>query len=318
MLNVFIWSGYLPPETVKAFEARERVRVNVDLYDSLEALLAKLQAGNAGYDVVCPSNYAVEILLAQGLLQPLDHSALPHLANIDPAYLDRDFDRGNRVSVPYFAGTCGIGYRRSRVGEVDSWAALWDPRWRGRVLMLDDARETFGAALKRLGRSVNELREPVLLEAQRLLLQQKPLVRAYDSASFKDALLAGDVWLAQGWNGDLARVLELDRDLAYVVPREGSTGFIDSLAIPRGAAHPELAHAFLDFVMEAPVAAQICQTMRYTTPNRAALALLPPSVRENPAIFPPEGTRERAELLRDIGGATVLYDRLWTEVKSAR
>jgi spermidine/putrescine transport system permease protein len=318
VLNVFIWSGYLPPETVKAFEARERAHVNLDLYDSLEALLAKLQAGNAGYDVVCPSNYAVEILLAQGLLQPLDHSALPHLRNVDPAYLDRDFDRGNRHSVPYFAGTCGIGFRRSRVGEVDSWAALWDPRWRGRVLMLDDARETFGAALKRLGRSVNELQEPVLLDAQRLLLQQKPLVRAYDSASFKDALLAGDVWLAQGWNGDLARVLELDPDLAYVVPREGSTGFIDSLAIPSGAAHPALAHAFLDFVMEAPVAAQICETMRYTTPNRAALALLPPSVRANPAIFPPEGTRERAELLRDIGSATVLYDRLWTEVKSAR
>ena len=238
VLNVFIWSGYLPPETVKAFEARERVRVNVDLYDSLEALLAKLQAGNAGYDVVCPSNYAVEILLAQGLLERLDHSALPHLANLDPAYLDRDFDRGNAHSVPYFAGSCGIGYRRSRVGSVDSWAALWDPRWRGRVLMLDDARETFGAALKRLGRSVNTTDEPTLREAQALLLRQKPLVRAYDSASFRDALLAGDVWLAQGWNGDLARALELDPDLAYVVPEEGSTGFIDSLAIPEGRRAP--------------------------------------------------------------------------------
>lgn len=318
VLNVFIWSGYLPPETVKAFEAREHVRVNLDLYDSLEALLAKLQAGNAGYDVVCPSNYAVEILLAQNLLLPLDHSALPHLKNLDPAYLDRDFDPGNRHSVPYFAGSCGIGYRKSRVGAVDSWASLWDPRWRGRVLMLDDARETLGAALKRRGHSVNTLEEPLLREAQQLLLLQKPLVRAYDSANFKDALLAGDVWLAQGWNGDLARALALDPDLAYVVPKEGSTGFIDSLAIPRDALHPRLAHAFLDYVMEADVAARICAAMRYTSPNRAALALLPRAVRENPAIFPDAATRDRAELLRDIGGATVLYDRLWTEVKSAR
>ncbi len=318
VLDVFIWSGYLPPETVKAFEARSGARVNVDLYDSLEALLAKLQAGNAGYDLVCPSNYAIEVLRAQGLLQRLDLSALPHLRNLDPAYLDRDFDPGNRHSVPYFTGTCGIGFRRSRVGTVDSWAALWDPRYAGRILMLDDPRETVGAALKRLGRSVNTSDEPTLREAQRLLLQQKPLVRAYDSGSFKDKLLAGDVWLAQGWNGEIARVMDLDPDLGYVVPKEGGTAFIDSLAIPRDARHPALAHAFIDFVMEAEVAAHICEAMRYTTPNRAALALLPSSVRNHPAIFPDRDTLGRAELLRDIGDATVLYDRLWTEVKAAR
>jgi spermidine/putrescine transport system permease protein len=318
VLNVFIWSGYLPPETVKAFEARHGVRVNVDLFDSLEALLAKMQAGNTNYDVVCPSNYAVEILLKQGLLRPLDHSALPHLRNVDPAWLDRDFDPGNRHSVPYFTGTCGIGYRKSRVGEVDSWAALWDPRWKGRVLMLDDARETFGAALKRLGKSVNTADEPTLREAQRLLLEQKPLVRAYDSANFEDALLAGDVWLSQGWNGEFARVMDLDPDIAYVVPKEGSTTYLDSLAIPKGAPHPELAHAFLDFVMEARSAADICRSMRYTSPNRAALALLPPGIRDHPAIFPPAEVLARTELLRDIGPATLLYDRLWTEVKTAR
>jgi spermidine/putrescine transport system permease protein len=318
VLNVFIWSGYLPAETVKAFEARQGVRVNVDLFDSLEALLAKMQAGHTNYDVICPSNYAVEILLKQGLLRPLDHSALPHLRNVDPAWLDRDFDPGNRHSVPYFTGTCGIAYRRSRVGEIDSWAALWDPRWAGRVLMLDDARETFGAALKLLGRSVNTADEPTLRLAQRLLLEQKPLVRAYDSASFEDALLAGAVWLAQGWNGEFARVMDLDPDIAYVVPREGSTTYLDSLAIPADAPHPELAHAFLDFAMEAPVAAEICRSMRYTSPNRAALVLLPRRVRDHPAIFPPADVLARTELLRDIGPATLLYDRLWTEVKTAR
>jgi spermidine/putrescine-binding protein len=294
------------------------VRVRIDLYDSLEALLAKMQAGNAGYDVVCPSNYAVEILLAQGLLLPLDHSALPHLANVDPAYLDRDFDPGNRHSVPYFTGSCGIGYRKSRTGPIDSWAALWDSRFRGRVLMLDDARETFGAALQRLGRSVNTVDERTLRRARDLLILQKPLVRAYDSANFEDALLAGDVWLAQGWNGEFARVMDLDADIAYVVPKEGSTSFIDSLVIPRGAPHSALAHAFLDFTMEAETAATICRAMRYTTPNRAALALLPPAIRNHPAIFPPADVVSRLELLRDIGPATVLYDRMWTEVKAAR
>jgi len=318
VLNVFIWSGYLPPETVKAFEARRGVRVRVDLYDSLEALLAKMQAGNAGYDVICPSNYAVEVLVAQGLLRPLDHTALPHLVNVDPAYLDRDFDPGNRHSVPYFTGSCGIAYRKSRTGPIDSWAALWDPRFRGRVLMLDDARETLGAALKRLGRSANTVDEATLGRARDLLVLQKPLVRAYDSANFEDALLAGDVWLSQGWNGEFARVMDVDPDIAYVVPKEGSTSFIDSLAVPTGAPHPELAHAFLDFAMEAKTAAAICRAMKYTTPNRAALALLPPAIRNHTAIFPPPDVVSRLELLRDIGPATVLYDRMWTEIKAAR
>jgi spermidine/putrescine transport system permease protein len=317
-LNVYIWSNYIAPETVRRFEERHGVRVNVDLYDTNEALLAKVQSGNVDYDVLCPSNYSVQILLAQGLLRPLDHSRLPHLANLDPAFLDRPHDPANRYSVPYFWGTAGIAYRRSRVGTVDSWAALWDPRYRGRILMLDDARETFGAALKRLGKSLNTTDPAALREAQGLLIEQKPLVRAYNSSNFEDVLLSGDVWLAQGWNGQFARAMEQDPDIAYVIPKEGSSLFLDSLTIPTSAPHPELAHAFLDFVMEADVAAEICRTMRYSSPNRAALELLPDAIRRQPAIFPPPDVLARTELIEDLGEATVLYDRLWTEVKTGR
>jgi spermidine/putrescine transport system permease protein len=318
VLNLYIWSGYIAPETLKRFEARHGARVNVDLYDSLEALLAKVQAGNADYDVICPSNYAVQALVHQGLLRPLDHAALPHRANLDPRFVDRHFDPGNRYSMPYFWGTAGIGYDRARTGPVDSWAALWDPRFRGRILMLDDARESLGAALKRLGLSFNATAPDALRRAQGLLLLQKPLVRTYNSASFDDALISGDVWLAHGWSGQFAKAMAERPGLGYVVPKEGSSLFLDSLAIPRSAPHPELAHAFLDFVMEAEVAAEICRTMYYSTPNRAAVPLLPEALRRNPAVFPPEADLARAELIEDIGEATVLYDRLWTEVKTAR
>ena len=318
VLNLYIWSNYIAPETVRKFEQRHGVRVNIDLYDSNEALLAKIQAGNAAYDVVCPSNYSIQILRAQDLLLPLDHSALPHRVNLEPALLDKSYDPGNRYSMPYFWGTCGIGYDRRRTGPVDSWDALWDARWKGRILMLDDARETLGAALKRRGRSLNATDEGWLRDAQRQLIDQKPLVRVYDSGAFDAALLSGDVWLAQGWSGQLAKVRAENPDLEYVVPREGSSLFVDSLAIPRSAPHPELAHAFLDFVMEAEVAAEICRTMQYSTPNRAAVPLLPPEITGNPAIFPPPDVLRRVELIEDIGEATVLYDRLWTEVKAER
>jgi spermidine/putrescine transport system permease protein len=318
VLNLYIWSNYIAPETIQKFEARLGVRVNVDLYDTNEALLAKIQGGNVAYDLLVPSNYPIQILLSQDALLPLDHSALPNLRNADPALLDRDYDRGNRYSVPYFWGTCGIAFRKSKVGRVDSWGELWNPRYTGRVLMLDDSRETIGAALKWKGRSYNTVDPGPLDEAKRLLILQKPLVRTYDSGNFHDVLLSGDVWIAQGWNGQFAKVMAHEPDIDYVIPREGGSLFIDSLVIPRTAPNPALAHAFIDFTLEPEIAAEICRTMRYSSPNRAALPLLPPEVRGNPAIFPPQEVMARLELIEDLKEATVLYDRIWTEVKTAR
>jgi spermidine/putrescine transport system permease protein len=319
VLNLFIWSNYIAPETLRKFEQRYGVRVNVDLYDSNEALLAKLQAGNAGYDIVCPSDYSVHVLRTQGLLRPVDRRRLPHLRNVDPSFLDRPFDPGNRHSAPYFWGTAGIAYHRRRVAApVDTWGALWDARYRGRILMLDDAREAFGAALKWKGHSLNTTDERLLLEARDRLVLQKPLVRAYNSTNFEDVLLSGDVWLAQGWNGQFAKAMEQDPDVVYVIPREGATLFIDSLAIPIDARNVDLAYAFIDFTLEADIAAEICRTMKYSSPNRAAWPLLPDGIRGNTAIFPPREALARLELIEDLGEATVLYDRLWTEVKAER
>jgi spermidine/putrescine-binding protein len=316
VLNVYIWSNYIAPETLRRFEELHDVKVNVDLYDSNEALLAKMQAGNADYDVVCPSNYVVETLRQTGGLLELDHSALPSLHHLAPRFVDQPHDPGNRYSVPYFWGTAGIAYRRSKTGPVDSWDALWDPRFAGRILMLDDPRETLGTALRRVGHTYNETDPARLREAQRMLAQQRPLVRAYDSASFDSALLSGDVWLAQAWSGQIARAMDEDPDIAWVIPKEGASLFLDSLAIPRTAPHPELAHAFLEYVLQPEIAAEITRTMRYSTPNASALPLLPDELRRNPAMFPTAEDLARTELINDVGEATVLYERLWTEVKS--
>ena len=318
VLNLYIWSNYIAPETVKKFEDRLGVRVNLDVYDTNEALLSKVSAGNVPYDVLCPSNYIVEILARQGVLKPLDHARLKNLRHLDPRFMNRAFDPGNRYSIPYFWGSAGIGYRKSQTGAVDSWAALWDERFKGRVLMLDDPRETMGAALKWKGRSLNTTNEGELREAQRLLIGQKPLVKVYDSANYHDVLLSGDVVVAQGWNGQFAKVLDQDQDLDYVIPKEGSSYFIDCLVVPTSAPHENLAHAFLDFVMEPEIAAEICLTMGYSTPNRGAVPFLPEKIRKNHAIFPSDLEIARLELIGDVGETTVLYDRLWTEVKTSR
>ena len=291
MLNLYIWSNYIAPETVHKFEERHGVRVNLDIYDTNEALLAKVQAGNAAYDVLCPSNYPIEILRAPGAAAPLDHSALPHLSNLDPRFVDRDYDRGNRYSVPYFWGTCGHRLQpAARTGPVDSWAALWDPRFKGRVLMLDDARETLGAALKWKGHSLNatdpaELRDgPAPAAATR-----SRWCKVYDSANYDDVLLSGDVWLAQGWNGQFAKAHGPGPGPRLRDPEGGraacsSTAWSSRLA-PRTRSWPTPSSTSRWSPRSRPRSAAPCATRRPTArPCRCCRR----RSANNPAIFPPD------------------------------
>jgi spermidine/putrescine transport system permease protein len=316
-LNLHIWSGYIERETLRKFEERFAARVNLEFYDSNEAVLAKLQAGNVAYDLVVPSDYMVTILVKENLLAPLDFSRLPHFSNVDPQFLGIPGDPGNRYSVPYVWGTTGIGYRSDRVpGEIRGWANLWDPALRNRILMLDDMRENFAAALKKMGHSLNSADPKLLREARDQLMEQKPLVRAYNSSNFEDVLLSGDAWVAQAFNGQIYRAHLENPAVQYVIPEEGCTLSVDSLVIPVSAPHKELAHQFIDWVLEAEVAAEICNTTLWSTPNRAALALLDPSVRASPILFPPPARLANLEMMRDLGETTVLLSRYWTEIKS--
>ncbi|HEX4966329.1 MAG TPA: spermidine/putrescine ABC transporter substrate-binding protein [Thermoanaerobaculia bacterium] len=318
VVNVYIWTNYLPQEVVDEFERRTGIHANVDTFDSNEAVLGKLQSGVAGYDVAVPSDYMLKILIPQGLVQPLDHGRLPHLKNLDPRFLDQKYDPGNGHSVPYLWGTTGIGFDKTKVQPaVDSWAALFDPRHAGRILMLDDQREAFGAALKLMGRSINEKDPAVLRQAAERLKKQKPLVRTYNSSDFANLLAAGDVDVAQGYNGEMAEVVAKSAGrLAYVIPKEGGTLWIDNLAIPKGARNLEAAYAFLDFVMEPEIAAKIVNHVHYASANQAALPLIDAKVKNDPSIYPPQDVLKRCELIEDLGETTQLVDQLWTEVKA--
>jgi spermidine/putrescine-binding protein len=316
-LNVYIWTNYLPDDVIAEFQKRTGIRLAVDTYDSNESVLAKLQSGVADYDVVVPSDYMVRTLISQGLLHDLDRARLSHFGNLDPRFVDRSFDPGNRHSVPYLWGTTGIGYDKTKVGNVDSWGALFDERYAGRILMLDDMREAFGAALRFQGRSINERDPAALRRAADLLRRQKRLVRTYNSSDFANLLEAGDVDLAEGWNGELSKVAAAHPDrLAYVVPKEGATLWLDSLAIPAKARHLDEAYAFFDFVLEPEIAARIVDGVRYASANRAALPRIDAAIRNDPAVYPPKEVLDRCELIEDLGATTPLLDQLWTEVKA--
>jgi spermidine/putrescine transport system permease protein len=316
-LNIYIWSNYLPENVIAEFERRYDAKINVELYDSNEALLAKLQSGSATFDIVVPSDYMVTILKEQGLLEELDRDRVTNFSNLDPQFAGLAYDLTNRFSVPYMWGTTGIAYRKDRVaGPVDSWSALWDVHYRDRLSMLDDVREAFGATLKFMGKSLNSDEPQDVAAAAALLTQQKPLLKAYDSGGFDQLLLSGDVWIAQAYSGQIAKAMAENSNIGYIIPKEGCTLFVDNLCIPRAAKNRELAAAFINYVLEARTAGEIANGTGYSSPNLAARAFIRPDRLANEAAYPPRESLERCELIKEIGPAISLYDRYWTEVKS--
>jgi spermidine/putrescine transport system permease protein len=316
-LNVFIWSNYLPESVIAEFERRFDAKLNIELYDSNEALLAKLQSGAASYDIVVPSDYMVTVLREQGLLSELNRDLISNISNLDPRFVGLAYDPNNEHSVAYMWGTTGIAYRKDKVGApIESWAALWDRRYKDRLSMLDDVRETLGAALKFMGKSLNSTDPAELEQAARLLFEQKPLVKAYDSGGFDQLLLSGDVWIAQSYSGQIAKAMMENPLIGYVIPKEGCTIFVDNLCVPRSSRRRELAHAFINFALEPRTAADIANGTGYSSPNFAARGLIRPDLLANEAAYPPREALDRCELIRELGPAIGLYDRLWTEIKS--
>ena len=317
-LNLYIWSEYLPQEVIDEFTRRTGIAVHYDLYDSNESVLEKLQSGVADYDLVVPSDYMVRILAYLKLLRPIDRARLPAFANLDPRFLNQDFDPGNRYSMPYVWGTTGYGYDRRRArGTPDSWAPLFDPANRGQILMLDDMRECFAVALKHLGHSLNSTDPKVLREAADLLKKQKPLVKTYNSGDYENILAAGDVWFAHGYNGQIAKVAAREPEkLGYVLPREGATIWMDSVCLPRGARNVESIYAFLNYVLDPEVDARIVNGISYASANVPARKFIKPEILDDPAVYPPDSALEKCEFIKDIGDATELMDEYWTEIKA--
>jgi spermidine/putrescine-binding protein len=317
-LNIYIWSEYLPKEVTDEFTRRTKIAVSVDTYDSNETLLAKLGAGVSGYDLVVPSDYVIQPLIRQHLLKELDHAQLPNLANDDPHFHNQHFDRDNKYSIPYLWGTTGLAYNKKQIaGTIDSWDVLFDPRYSGKILMLNDMRECFVVALKKLGKSANETNPAILQQAADLLKTQHPLVRTYDSENYDNTLASGDVWLAHGWNGQLAKVVAAHpADFAYILPKEGGTLWLDNLAIPATAPHASAALQFMNYIMEPAINAKIVNAVNYASPNRAAQQFIDPKILNDHNIYPDINHLANWEFLDDLGKTTRTMSQLWTEIKA--
>lgn len=316
VLHYFTWSDYAGPEVIEAFEREAGAKVVVDTFGSNEELLAKLQSGAVGYDVTVPSDFMVAVMIKLGLLAELDLARIPNAALLFDHLQHLPFDPDHRYSLPYVWGTVGIGYDAAVVPEEPrSWEVLWDPRYRGRISLLNDQREVFGMALRALGTSMNSRDSKTIGRAKEKLLVQKPLVKTYTSENYDQLLASGDVVLAHGWGGAVARAASLRPSIKYVIPQEGATIWADCLVVLKSSRQKELAMRFINYLLERDVAAKTTNRILFASSNREAKPYVDPQLRDNPAVYPPASTFERLEWMQDVGEAIRLYDRGWTELK---
>ena len=319
-LNVYNWDTYIGETTLTTFTDTTGIAVQYDLFANNEELFAKLKAGNPGYDVIFPSDSYVADMISLNMLMPIDHGKIPNLKNIDPDpnFSNPAFNPGLKFGVPYMWGTIGVGYRKSKVETPTSWGDLLDSdKYSQRIALLADARSVMGIALKYLGYSMNTTNQDELDKVRDLLVKQKPHIKTFAPDSGQDLLLSGEVDIVMEWNGDIISTMEEDADLAYVVPKEGTQVWTDNVCIPVGAPHPENAHAFLNHIHDPEVNAEIANTIKYATANKAAKAFLPTEDLANPAIYPPSEVVSNSESLVSVGDFTPMYDRAWTEILAA-
>lgn len=316
-LYLYNWDAYLDPELVATFEEAQGCRVVQDVFDSNEMLEAKMKGGAADYDVVFPSSYFAARMFEQGLLQKLDRAKLPNLKNVDAAVLAKVPDPEMAYSVPYMMGCSGLAYLKSQVPSFEpSWTMLARADLQSRTTLLNDIRETLGAALKTLGYSNNSADPEELKKAARLVLEWKKVAAKFDNEQYKNGIASGEFKLVHGYVCDLLQVAGENEDIAVVLPREGTQLAVDLMVIPAKSRNPELAHAFINFIHEPENAAANTEWVMSMCPNSASYDIIDPEVRANKAIFPDADVMAKSELLRDVGAAIETYNRLWDAIKT--
>ncbi|MEM7178405.1 MAG: spermidine/putrescine ABC transporter substrate-binding protein [Pseudomonadota bacterium] len=319
-VNFYNWDTYIGETTIDDFTKATGIDVQYDLYADNDELFAKLKNGNPGYDLIVPTNDYVERMIEAGMLEPLDHSKIPNIKNLDPAFLDRPFDPNRKYSLPYMWGTIGIGYRKSAVKSTpDSWAdLLTSDEYAGRIALLGDGQTVFQMCLKLMGKSLNDWSDENIAAAEAMIIKQKPNITAFAPDNGQDLLLAGEVDVVMEWNGDILQAMDEDEDIGYAVPKEGGLVWEDGLCIPKGAPNPQAALEMINFLLDPEVGAAIADFIYYATPNEASKLLMSDEYLQNPAVFPSKEAMAKLEPSIYPGQAIIeKIDAAWTRVKAA-
>lgn len=310
-LSLFCWAEYIPQGVIDDFAKETGIKVAVENYASNEELIGKLLAGGGKYDLIQPSEYALDRLIKANLLLKLNHDLLPNLKNLAPEFQRLSFDPGNHFSVPYLAGFVGICFNKEKIkNPINNFRDVFVQEHAKRIVIINDAREIVSWALADIGLDVNDINENTLRKVTPILEKWIPLVSIFDSDSPKTALFNGQADIGIIWSGEAAILINADKRFDFVLPENGAHFFIDSIAIPKNASHPTNAHLFINYLLRPDVGKRISDIFPYYNPNLASRMLLGQEQLSNQAAYPPASAVLKMQVFRDIGEQAVAVDRL--------
>lgn len=318
-LNVFNWGDYIEEEVLASFTETTGIQVNYTTYATNEDMYTKIKNGGSEYDVLFPSDYMIEKMIKEDMLETLDLNNIPNMEHIDGRFRNLPYDPNETYSVPYMWGTLGILYNTTMVEEeIDSWDILWDEKYSKSIFMYDSLRDSIGIALKRLGYSLNTLNANDLKAAKDILIEQKPIVRAYVGDSVKHSMIGREAAMALVYSGDAIFCMEENDELDYVVPVEGSNVWYDAMVIPKDSKHKKEAEMFINYLCEPEIALLNTEYIGYSTVNASAFKMLPEETQNDPVYWTPDDVFYKCETFLDLGDFLAEYNKAWTEILASK
>jgi spermidine/putrescine transport system substrate-binding protein len=315
-LRIFNYDTYIDPSILDTFQQRTGAVIQYDTYDNQDEMYEVVLAGEELYDLIVVTDYLVPVMTSEGLLLPLNKENIPNLANLDPNFLSPAFDPGGRYCAPYQWGTIGIGYNKLAIyTPPSSWKDLFEPQYAGQVALLEDSRAQMGIGLLMLGHSPNTTDAIQIAEMEQLFLANKDKILTYAPDNGQDLLEAGDADMVVEYNGDIMQMMEDNSNIQYVIPKEGTVLWVDSICIPYNVQNRSMAEEFINYLLEPQVSADLSNYTRYSTPNAAAMQYINEADRNNPALYPSDELRRKLFYIVDVGQATnLLYEAAWSEI----
>ena len=319
VVNVYNWGEYIDESVLKDFEAATGIKVNYQMYDSNETMYSKIAGGGANYDVVIPSDYMVARLIEEDLVAPLNFDNIPNFADIDPALKNPAYDPENLYSVPYMWGLMGVIYNTKAVDEADlgSWDLLWNEKYAGDILMIDNSRDAIGIALKRLGCSYNTTDEAQVRQAVDLLVEQWPIVQAYVMDDIFQKLEGANAYVGTYYYGDYLTMYENNPDLGFYIPEEGTNIYVDAMCILKDAPNKENAEAFINYMCSTQAGLKNCEAIWYSSPLLSVREALDPEIADDPYAYPDADIMAKCESYAGLPQNILdLYDSEWIRLKT--
>lgn len=318
VVYVYNWGEYIDESVLKDFEKETGIKVIYELYTQNEDMYMKLKEGGSSYDIIFPSDYMIERLIEEDMIQKINLSNIPNIKNIGEQYLNMEYDPEQKYSVPYFWGTLGILYNEKYVNEVvDSWNILWNKKYNHKIIMMDSTRDSIGIALIKNGYSMNSRNLDELEKAKKDLIEQKAIVRAYLVDEIKSQMVNEEAFLSPVYSGDAMDAISENPDLKYIVPKEGSNLWFDGMAIPKNAKNIKNAEIFINYILRPDISARIADYIGYSSPNVEAVKLLDEDIQNSNIAYPNLESLHNMEIFKNPASFNNIYTEIWSEVKAA-